>query len=142
MARVRYPSDLTDAQWGVLEPLIPAVKSGGRPAIHDRREIMDAILYVLRTGCSWRSLPHDFPSWKTVYDYFRLWRLDETWERVNEQLRVDVRVRVGRQRDPTAAILDSQSTKSTEKGNPVAMMVGKRSTDESGTSWWIRRDCC
>jgi transposase len=142
MARSRYPSDLTDAQWVVLEPLIPAVKSGGRPAVHDRREIMDAILYVLRTGCSWRSLPHDFPSWKTVYDYFRLWRLDGTWERLNDQLRVDVRIQVGRQGDPTAAILDSQSTKTTEKGDPGAMMAGKRSTDESGTSWWIRKDCC
>jgi putative transposase len=142
MARARYPADLTDAQWVVLEPLIPAVKSGGRPAVHDRREIMDAILYVLRTGCSWRSLPHDFPSWKTVYDYVRLWRVDGTWERLNDQLRVDVRIQVGRQGDPTAAILDSQSTKTTEKGDLGAMMAGKRATDESGTSLWIRKDCC
>lgn len=141
MARPRYPSDLTDAQWEVVEPLIPAVKSGGRPAIHDRREIMNAILYVLRTGCSWRSLPHDFPSWQTVYDYFRLWRLDGTWERLHDQLRVDVRVRVGRQGDPTAAILDSQSVKTTEKGDPAGMMAGKRSTGANGTSSWIPRDC-
>ena len=142
MARTRYPSDLTDAQWGVLEPLVPAVKSGGRPPIHERREIMNAILYVLRTGCSWRSLPHDLPSWQTVYDYFRRWRLAGTWERLNDQLRVDLRVRGGRKGDPTAAILDSQSSKTTEKGDPGDTMVGKRSTGESGTSSWIRRACC
>ena len=116
MARARYPSDLTDAQWTLLESLIPAVKSGGRPATHARREIADAILYVLRTGGSWRSLPHDFPAWQTVYDSFRLWRLDGTWERVHDTLRDQIRGAAGREVSPSAAIIDSQSVKTTETG--------------------------
>ena len=126
MARARYPSDLTDAQWTLLESLIPAVKSGGRPAIHTRREIVDGILYVLRTGCSWRSLPHDFPVWQTVYDYFRLWRLDGTWERIHDALRDQVRVAAGREVSPSAAIIDSQSVKTTEKGGFAATTRARR----------------
>jgi len=76
--RSNYPSDLSDEAWQVLDPLIPEVKRGGRPAAHERREIVNAILYVLRTGCQWRALPHDLPPWKTVYSYFRTWRLDGT----------------------------------------------------------------
>ena len=126
MARARYPSDLTDAQWTLLESLIPAVKSGGRPAIHTRREIVDGILYVLRTGCSWRSLPHDFPVWQTVYDYFRLWRLDGTWERIHDALRDQVRVAAGREVSPSAAIIDRQSVKTTEKGGFAATTRARR----------------
>ena len=126
MARARYPSDLTDAQWTLLESLIPAVKSGGRPAIHTRREIVDGILYVLRTGCSWRSLPHDFPVWQTVYDYFRLWRLDGTWERIHDALRDQVRTAAGREVSPSAAIIDSQSVKTTEKGGSAATTRARR----------------
>ena len=126
MARARHPSDLTDAQWTLLESLIPAVKSGGRPAIHTRREIVDGILYVLRTGCSWRSLPHDFPVWQTVYDYFRLWRLDGTWERIHDALRDQVRVAAGREVSPSAAIIDSQSVKTTEKGGFAATTRARR----------------
>jgi putative transposase len=126
MARRRDPTDLTDAQWAVLEPLVPAVKPGGRPAAHSRREIVEAILYVLRGGGAWRLLPHDFPPWQTVYHYFRLWRLDGTWERINAALRERVRVRAGRHPQPSAAILDSQSAKTTEKGGPAAMMGLKR----------------
>ena len=126
MARARYPSDLTDAQWTLLESLIPAVKSGGRPAIHTRREIVDGILYVLRTGCSWRSLPHDFPVWQTVYDYFRLWRLDGTWERIHDALRDQVRTAAGREVSPSAAIIDSQSVKTTENGGSAATTRASR----------------
>ncbi len=97
MRRRRYPTDLTDAQWAILEPLVPAPKPGGRPVQHDRRELVEAILYVLRGGGAWRLLPHDFPPWQTVYHYFRLWRLDGTWERINTALRERVRVRAGRQ---------------------------------------------
>ncbi len=79
MARRKYSTDMTDAEWKVLEPYIPATKSGGRPALHDRREIVDAIFYVLRSGCAWRLLPHDFPAWQTVYHYFRLWQKEGVW---------------------------------------------------------------
>ena len=126
MARARYPSDLTHAQWKLLEPLIPAVKTGGRPALFARREIVDAMLYVLRTGCPWRALPHDFPVWQTVYHYFRVWRLDGTWERVHAALRDQVRVAAGREVSPSAAIIDSQSVKTTEQGGSAATTRARR----------------
>jgi transposase len=124
--RPDYPSDLTDEEWQIIEPLVPAVESGGRPAEHGRREIVNAIFYVLRTGCQWRFLPHDFPSWQTVYIYFRNWRLDGTWQRIHDRLRRQVRKAAGRHPQPSAAILDSQSVKTSEKGGRVATMRGSR----------------
>src|SRR3712207_2789679 len=121
MPRRRYPSDLTDAQWARLEPLLPLVRPGGRPRAHPLREIIDALCYVLRGGIAWRALPHDYPPWQTVYHSFRAWRLDGTWERLNDELREVVRERAGCNRQPSAAILDRQSVKTTETGRRAAM---------------------
>lgn len=120
--RQAYPSDVTDAEWVILDPLVPTAKPGGRPETHSRREIVNAIFYVLRSGCQWRMLPHDFPPWETVYDDFRRWRNDGVWEEINHVLREKLRHRSGREKSPTAVIIDSQSVKTTERGGPVAMM--------------------
>jgi len=98
--RRRYRTDLTDAQWQVLGSLIPQPKPGGRPAVHQRRELLNAMLYWLRAGCAWRLLPHDLPPWKTVYHYFRCWRLDGRWEQIVRVLRARERVRQGRRPTP------------------------------------------
>ena len=120
MTRRRYPSDLTDRQWAVLAPLVPAAKPGGRPRAVDVREVVNAILYVVREGVTWRALPHDFPPWSTVYTYFRAWRRDGTWDRIHDALRDRVRAKGGREASPSAAILDSQSVKTTERGGLAA----------------------
>ena len=124
--RASYPTDLTDAEWKRLEPLVPPPKSGGRPAKHTRREIMNAIFYIVRTGCQWRMLPHDLPPWLTAYHYFRVWQQDGTWERIHKALRDQVRQAEGRQKEPSAAILDSQSVKTTEKGDLAASMPARK----------------
>jgi len=109
-----YPSDLTDEQWAVIEPLVPAVRSGGRPAEHTRRRIVEAILYVVRTGCSWRQLPHDFPPWATVFWYFKQWRADGTVGRIHDALRDRVRDVAGRDPMASAGIVDAQSVKAAD----------------------------
>jgi putative transposase len=126
MERQRYPTDVTDAEWAILEPLVPPVKPGGRPRQVDLREVFNAIFYLLRGGIPWRMLPHDFPPWKTVYHYFRLWRLDGTWEKLNARLREQVRSQSGREATPSAGVMDSQSAKTTERGDPVATMGARR----------------
>jgi putative transposase len=114
--RRAYQTDLSDAEWSYVKPHIPAPKAPGRPRVHPLREILDAIFYIVRSGCAWRLLPHDFPPWKTVHHYFRIWRIDGTWERVHAALHKRVRVRMGRNPQPSAGIVDSQSVKSTGVG--------------------------
>jgi putative transposase len=111
-----YLTDLSDTEWSCLGFLLPPPRTGGRPKSHSPRAILDAIFYVLRSGCSWRLLPRDFPPWKTVYHYFRQWRLDGTFERLNAALRERLRIRSGRNAQPSAAIVDSQSAKTTGVG--------------------------
>ena len=126
MQREPYPTDLTDAQWQRLERLIPAAHPGGRPRAVAMREILSAIFYHVRGGASWRMLPHDLPPWGTVHYYYRRFRLDGTWQQINDILRDQVRLAAGREAEPTAAIIDSQSVKTTEKGGSAAMMLGSR----------------
>ena len=132
MTRKAYPTDLNDKEWIVIEPYVPQPKTGGRPAEHERREILNAIAYVLRSGCAWRLMPHDLPPWSTVYDYFRQWRKDGTWERINAALREKLRITLGREAEPSAAIIDSQTVKTTEKGGREGTTPVRKSRDANG----------
>jgi transposase len=143
---LRYPSDLTDAEWALAEPLIPPAKRGGRPRTVVVREVLDGIFYVLATGCQWRALPKDLPPRSTVHEYLQLWAWDGTLARLHHALYVQARERAGKEASPTAAIIDSQSVRSAEKGGPGstrrATMRARRSRAGSGTSWSTRSACC
>ena len=115
MERSSYPTDLTDEQWQLVRPLIPAAAPGGRDRSVDMREVVNGVLYLNRNGCTWRSLPHEFPPWGTVWYYFRRFRNDGTWKAIHDALRDKVRRKAGRKKSPSAAVIDSQSVKTTEK---------------------------
>ena len=113
--RKPYPTDLTNEQWELIEPLL-LKKREGRNAVHSRREMVNALLYLTRTGCQWRILPHDFPPYSTVFWYYRRWRTEGVWENLNTVLREKVRHQLGREPQPSALIIDSQTVKTMEKG--------------------------
>jgi putative transposase len=115
MTRKAYKTDITDAQWQILEPLIPPAKTGGHPRTVNMREVVNGIFYLLRTGCGWEMLPHDLPPYSTVYHYFRRWQKTGVWQEMNTALRQRLRQEQGRNPQPSAAIADSQSVKTTEK---------------------------
>ena len=139
---LRYPSDLTDAEWALVEPLIPPAKRGGRKREVDVREVLNGLLYVLSTGCQWRAVPKDLPPKSTLFSYFDLWNWDGTLGRIHQELYVKCREATGREASPTAVIIDSQSVKSAEKGGVTStragMMRGKRSRARSAISLLIQ----
>lgn len=125
--RRAYSSDFSDAEWQILEPMLPSEKSGGRHRKYPLREIINAIQYLLRGGCAWRLMPHDLPHWRSAYEYFRQWRIDGTWVRIHDNLHEQLRTQMQRHVQPSAAIIDSQSVKTTEKGGLMVTMEQRRS---------------
>jgi transposase len=144
-SRLRYPSDLTDAEWNLIAPLIPPAKRGGNKRKVNLREVVNGLMYVLSTGCQWRAIPKDLPPRSTLHDYLDLWSWGGTLDRIHFALYVQCREDAGREASPTAAVIDSQSVKSAEKGGPasirMATMRARRSKARSGTSSSIPRAC-
>jgi|SRR5689334_12526474 len=123
-----YPTDLNDTQWSQIRPYLPAENMTGRPRKHGWRMILNGIFYLLQSGCSWRMLPRELPPWKTVYHYFRRWQKDGTWEQLNGLLREELRQKIGKEPQPSATILDSQSSKTSEGGSERGFDAGKKVT--------------
>ena len=128
-----YPSDLSEQEWKVVEPLLPQPQTG-RPRKYSQRQMLNALLYLLRSGCAWRMLPHDLPPWQAVYAYWRKLEREGVWVRINDTLRERERVRQGREAEPSTLAADSQSVKTTEKGGRAVLMATKRSKVASAHS--------
>ena len=128
MTRTPYLTDISDAEWNCIASLFPAPAVHGRPRLHSPHEILNAILYLLRSGCPWRLLPHDLPPWKTAYYYFRHWRRSGLWEQIHTVLRERMRLKMGREAQPSAAIIDSQSVKPLGLRGPRGYDAGKKIT--------------
>jgi transposase len=144
-SKLRYPSDLTDAEWALVAPLIPPAKRGGNKRTVDVREVVNGLIYILSTGCQWGAIPKDLPPRSTVHDYLDLWEWDGTLGRIHHALYVKCRELAERDASPTAGIIDSQSVKSAEKGGSAstrpAMMAAKRLRARSAMSWSTRKAC-
>lgn len=133
-----YPSNLTDAEWKLIEPLVPGPKLFGRPPRYTKRAILEAIFYVVRSGCAWRMLAHDFPPWRIVYYYFMVWRRDGLWQRIHDTLREWVRLRSGKKKPRLLRFSTLRVLRYLTTEECAATMQAKRSWDESDTFWWIR----
>lgn len=138
MEQKRYPGELTDQEWKLIKPLVEN-KSTGRKPKYGKRRILDAIFYLLRSGCSWRLLPHDFPPWQTVYSQFAKWKIEGVFQKMHDSVRKNLRVLLGRTAEASGAIIDSQSIKTTERGGSVGMMEVKRLKEEKDTLPLIRK---
>jgi transposase len=143
---LRYPSDLTDAEWTLVEPMIPPAKRGGRRREVNVREVLNGIFYVLSTGCQWNAIPKDLPPKSTIYDYLDLWDWEGTLERIHHALYVATREKAGREASPSVAIIDAQSAKGAQKGGPrstrKATMRARRSRAANGTFSSTRSASC
>lgn len=141
--RKNYPTDLSEKEWEIIAPFFEKKHDKrGHPGIHNKREIVNAIFYIIQAGCAWRLLPHDFPSWKTVYNHFRDWQNLGIWNQINTYLVHQWRLQRKRKENPSAAIVDSQSVKTTEKGGSRVLTALRKSEGENVIFWWIPKEIC
>jgi len=139
----RYPGELTDKEWLLIQHIVEKTASPrGRKSKYGKRRMLDAIFYLIRSGCSWRLLPHDFPPWETVYAQFRRWKNEKMFEKLHDHVRGSLRVTLGRAASPTGGIIDSQSVKTTEKGGSVDMTQTRKLKGAKGTLLSIRKGSC